>query len=239
MSRLVIKEHRPLKPWLYFGGSVLLFVVALVAMVDYAEWRFLLGTMSLAGEQQKAIGDNLKLRKENQRLRTSVEQLRRGAEVDLEARRASQQMIADLERRAAETQRELRFYQDVLKASESDKPPSIAGARISRRAAGDQYLLSVILSHTKKGARKGLKGRLTGELLTGGTGANGNPLPLDLTQLVRVPERLEFDFKTFALIELELNLPPTANPETLELRLQGADGNLLAERAYPWAQLMR
>lgn len=238
MSRLVIKEHRPLKPWLYFGGSVLLFAVALVALVDYAEWRFLLGTMSLAGEQQKAIADNLVLRKENQRLKTSVEQLRRGTEVDAEARRVSQQVIADLERRVAESQRQLRFYQDVLKASDNDKPPAIAGARVSRRAAPNRYLLSVILSHTKKSAWKGLKVRLGGELALIGD-SEGGAVSLKLADLAVTPSQLEFEFRTFALIEVEIVLPEDVTPESLRLTLNKAAGGALSERAYPWAQLMR
>jgi hypothetical protein len=236
MSRLVIKEHRPLKPLLYFAGSVLLFVLALVAMVDYAEWRFLLGTMSLAGEQQKAIADNLTLRKDNQRLRDEVERLRRSAAVDAEARRNAQLMIGELEQQVRETRRAIGFYRDVLDASVPGQLPAIAGARVVRSATKGQYRLSVIVSHTTRNAKNGLAAKLTGRLRAG---PGSKPSELALADVVANPEELAFELKTFALLELELRLPDDFTPETLELSLKQPKGKTEKARTYPWMELMR
>jgi len=236
MARLVIKQHQPYRPLMYFGGSLLLFIVALVAIVDYAEWRFLLGTMSLAGEQQQAIADNLKLRKDNRRLADEAAQLKRTVQIDAEARREAQRMIADLELEVSELKREVSFYRDVFESTEAKGGPKVQGARLQAMPEDGHYLLAIVLTHMGSGS-KSATGRLSVSVV-GET--DGNEAVLGLSDLVVEPFTRDFEFKHFYLNEAEFVLPEGFAPKRVTVELARAGGGKnVSSVTYPWARLLR
>ena len=237
MSRLVIKQHQPYRPLMYLAGSVLLFIVALVAIVDYAEWRFLLGTMSLAGEQQKAIADNLTLRKENRRLADETAQLERTVQIDAEARRAAQEMIAALELEVSELKREVAFYREVFESTEARGGPKVQGARLRALPEPGHYLLALALTHMGAGS-KPTSGRLAVTL--SGRDASGEEATLDVAALAVDGLTEAFSFKHFYLNEAEFALPDGFEPGRLKVEVyRDKRTEPVGSATYPWSRLLR
>ena len=238
MSRLVIKRHQPYRPLLYFVGSALLFIVALVALVDYAEWRFLLGTMSLANEQQKAIADNLTLRKENRRLKEELEKQKRTALIDEAARQETQQKITQLHEEVSGYKREVAFYRDVFESTEAKSGPKIQGARLTTLGEPRRFQLTIALTHISSGTRETI-GRV-GIELQGRREGSEYEVRIPLSTVAAEDYQSDFSFKHFYLQETVLEVPEDFTPQRVKIEVF-KQGNTKSQDSaiFPWSKLLR
>lgn len=234
--KLVIKPHRPLRRALVIGGSLVAALLAVAVAVDYGHWRSIAGAMVATGDTRKLLEEALALRRENEQLRYTVSRLRRAEEINRTAQSKAREAMADLKADMSALTAELRFYRDVVGASEVDAGPRIGGVQIKALDTGGLYRYTLVMTHFDKDDRMAegvLQLALRGERA-------GKQAALSYAQMVASgPESLAFRFKHFHLFEGTLRLPSDFVPRQLEVavRDRARAGGVHAE-TYDWSAVL-
>lgn len=232
-SRLKVIEDRPLVVW----GTRLLLLLAVVALVGGA---YQYGISQ--GRQGQIIAEEelLRLRQELTETRTleadlrqQLANLRLGSTVDRQASEDVRQEVIELKNQLAELQEENSFYRNLMAPSDNKEGLNFGAVEVSDTDVPRRYRYKVVLQQLATNHQL-LNGTLTFNVIGRRDGVV-TVLPLnDISEDVD-SVNIKLRFKYFQTVEGHLQLPPSFEPERIELVARSTGRNAVTvEKRFGW-----
>lgn len=231
--KLVIKQHRPLRRMAIGAGIVAATLLLATLVLDFGDWRALVGALVSSGHPQTLSEEVSRLRDENSSLRYDVARLKRGEEIDKSARTDNQVQFMRLQAEVASLKRELSFYRDVIGGSDADVGVQVKGIQLKALESSGRFSYRLILAHidendseTEGAVRIAVKGDLKGQNKAFGQG-----------EVIEAgSDSLAFKFKHFRMFEGILKLPEGFIPRQISVAVQSRIPQASASsQTYDWA----
>lgn len=215
--KLVIKQHRPLRRVLLGVGIVALTLLVAAVALDLGQWRSLARAM-VPNVGKRNPGDELaRLREENSNLRYEVARLKRGEEIDKSARTDNHIKFMQMQAEVAKLKADIKFYRDVVGASEVDDGAQIKGIQLKPLDSLGRFSYRLVLAHINendKEAEGSIRIAVKGEL-------KGQAKSLAQGDVIEPgSDSLNFKFKHFRLFEGSLKLPDGFIPRQISVAVQ-------------------
>jgi hypothetical protein len=228
-QRLVVRLHDPRRFRVVIGlvaGLVLLLCFGLFELGQRTA-----GHSVFKGDQRRQalraeIGrlgiENLQLKEELARIRTSLD-------VDREAQAHLRDSLAASEIRVAELNEELEFYRRIVAPSEGQTGLRVQTFEITSGSLANGYRLRMLLVQSPQRS-----GRAQGQLDLSLNGTlHGKAASLRLQDLASEP--LGFEFLYFQDVDIDVVLPEGFEPETADIELRtGQNNSRLVATNFPW-----
>ena len=233
VPKLVIRSHAP-------HYKVLLWVLATVVMIGAGFGLYVAGQSRAGFNRIQAVRQLAALRNElseqeanNHALRAKIAMLDTAAKIDSEAYRRVEAALVDLQTKILDQQEDIAFYRGIV------SPDDTAGLRIQNfslsRAIGPQtFNMQLVLAQAFRSGRQ-LVGHV--ELSVDGM-RQGEAVRLGLRDLLAdeaPPSRLNFSFRYFQDLTVELVLPRGFAPQRVIVRItpEGKSAKTV-EESFDW-----
>ncbi|HTV51531.1 MAG TPA: DUF6776 family protein [Steroidobacteraceae bacterium] len=236
-TNLVIRRRAPLRGLLLTLGGALLLVMGLYALYELG--RYDAGYDRLAvSEQRTELEVKLdKLEQTNRELRIQLAELDTLKVGRAQERAEISRTIGDLQAQVARQSQELAFYRGVIAQEVNARGQPEGGVYIQqlhiRALPGTQhFLLHLALLQGGRGEST-VSGTL---LLTLEGSADGHPATLDFPAMTggKDAER-GFSFRYFEELDQEVTLPPTFQPERLNVQVRSSHKGIgPLDQSFPW-----
>lgn len=215
--KLVIKQHRPIRRVLLGAGIVVVTLLLAAVLFDFGQWRSLARAM-VPKVGSHGGGDELaRLRDENANLRYEVARLKRGEEIDKSARSDNHLQFMQMQAEVAKLKADIRFYRDVVGASDTDSGAQIKGIQLKPLDTPGRFSYRLVLAHideNDKEAEGSIRIAVKGEL-------KGQNKALAQGEVIEPgSDNLNFKFKHFRLFEGSLKLPDGFIPRQISVAVQ-------------------
>ncbi len=215
--KLVIKQHRPMRRVLLGAGIVVLTLTLVALLTDVGQWRSLARAM-VPNVGNRASGDELtRLREENSNLRYEVARLKRGEQIDKSARSDNHLQFMQMQAELARLKADIKFYRDVVGASEVDDGARIKGIQLKPLDTPGRFGYRLVLAHideNDKQAEGSIRISVKGEL-------KGQSKALAQGEIIEAgSDSLNFKFKHFRMFEGSLKLPDGFIPRQISVAVQ-------------------
>lgn len=231
--KLVIKQHRPLRRVLLGAGIVVATLLVAALALDFGQWRSMARAM-VPNVGSRTSGDELaRLREENSSLRYEVARLRRGEEIDKSTRSDNHLQFIKLQAEVAKLKADIKFYRDVVGASEVDGGTQIKGIQLKPLDTPGRFSYRLVLAHideNDKQAEGSVRIVVKGEL-------QGKASSLAQGEVIEAgSDSLNFKFKHFRLFEGSLKLPERFIPRQISVAVQSRIPTAsTSSETYDWA----
>ena len=233
VPKLVIRSHAP-------HYKVLLWVLATVVMIGAGFGLYVAGQSRAGFNRIQAVRQLAALRDElseqeanNHALRAKIAMLDTAAKIDSEAYRRVEAALVDLQTKILDQQEDIAFYRGIV------SPDDTAGLRIQNfslsRAIGPQtFNMQLVLAQAFRSGRQ-VAGHV--ELSVDGM-RQGEAVRLGLRDLLAdeaPPSRLNFSFRYFQDLTVELVLPRGFAPQRVIVRItpEGKSAKTV-EESFDW-----
>lgn len=210
MTKLVVKHHQPLRPWLLTGSAVLAVIVLVWAAFVYGEWRAGYDRLAAAGMQATIAG----LNENNTRLQQQITALQREREVDHAARSQVQQNLETVQGKVLNLQEELQFYKGIVSPSAGEEGIRVQSLKFTSGGAPRLYHYHLVLVQVRT-----REFRVSGSVDVKIYGAaEGKPLILEARNLApKGSPPLTFAFQYFENLEGDAIFPDGFQPGRVEV----------------------
>ena len=231
--KLVIRSHAP-------HYKVLLWVLAAVAMIGLGFGLYLAG-QSRAGFNRIQVASQLaSLRKklgeqeaENHALRAKIAILDTGAKIDSEAYRRIETALVDLQTKILEQQEDIAFYRGIVSLDDT-AGLRIQNFRMSRAIGPRTFNMQLVLAQAFRSGHQ-VAGHV--ELSVDGV-RQGTAVRLGLQDLLAdraSPSRLNFSFRYFQDLTVDLVLPQGFAPQRIIVRITPkGESAKTVEKTFDW-----
>jgi len=232
MSRLVIKQHKPLHLFMAIVVLCVFLSLAVWISLDKSHWSFIKSQITI-GQESKTLWDSYnQLDGENKDLREQLIKLKRISQVDKQTSVNLQEEMRKLQDEIYRLKGELEFYQGIMDSAREVEGLNVQGLHIVPLSQTHSYRFKLILTQVTK-SDKVTAG--TVEIMLEGI-LDGSPKVLNIKD-VMLENSLELDykFKHFKRLEGNMMLPEVFVPHTVTVRLQPKGKNLSkVERVFDW-----
>jgi hypothetical protein len=176
---------------------------------------------------EKVIG----LQRDNEALRREIALMKAAGRVDSEAYGRVAQEIDDLQSQIAELKEQLAFYRGIMAPSEGRSGLQLETVQI-RPSEGDQaFRVSLVLIQAGQQNRR-VSGSVRAAVV--GIGPEG-ATRVELRDQGGGVQDLKFRFRYFQILEGDVELPESFNPERIEVRLDpDGKGQDSIDVTFPW-----
>lgn len=213
MAQLVVKHHRPYRPWLLIGLLAALFAGAVWGAFVYGQWRAGYDRLAAAG-LRASVED---LSRKNSALREQITALQREREVDRAARAEVQQSLDALQNKITGLQEELQFYKGIVSPAAGEEGVRVQSLKFTNGGAPRLYHYRLVLLQVRT-----KEFRIAGRVDLRIYGAEGGkPVILDARDLVPRggSARLDFAFQYFQNLEGDALFPQGFAPGRVEVTI--------------------
>ena len=231
--KLVIKQHRPMRRVMLGAGIVVMTLLVVAVVLDLGQWRTLARAMVPNVRSNSLSEEVAHLRDDNATLRYEVARLKRGEEIDKSARTDNHLQFMQLQAEVAKLKAEIKFYRDVVGASEVDSGAQAKGMQLKALDTPGRFSYRLVLAHidendkeTEGSIRIAVKGDLKGQNKT-----------LAQSEVIEAgSDSLSFKFKHFRLFEGSLKLPDGFIPRQISVAVQSRIPTASSSsETYDWA----
>lgn len=233
--KLVIKQHRPLRPLLIGCGIVLVTLLVVAMVVDFGQLRSLARAMvphvraGAPGEEVAHLGED------NSALRYEVARLQRGQEIDKSARSDDHLQFVQMQAEVAKLKADIAFYRDVVGASDTDVGAQVKGIQLRPLDSPGRFSYRLVLAHIDENdlvAEGSIRIAVKGEL-------KGQNKTLTQGEVIEAgSDSLAFKFKHFRLFEGSLKLPDGFIPRQISVAVQSRiPAQSSSSETYDWASV--
>lgn len=236
MSRLVIKQHKPLHWFLIIVTLCVFISFAIWISLDKSHWIFIKSQFT-TGQESKTLWDsNTKLENENKELREQLIKLERISQVDRQTAVNLQEDMRKLQDRIYRLKEELEFYQGIMDSASKVEGLNVQGLHIVPLSQPRSYRFKLILTHVTK-SDKVTEGVI--EIMLEGM-QDGTPKELDIRDvIIEKSFKLNYKFKHFKRLEGNVSLPEAFEPHTVSVRLQPKGQELSkVARVFDWKSVI-
>ncbi len=236
MSKLVVKQDRPLHMLLIVVVVTISLSFSIWLYLDKSHWSFILAKLSGNQQMQQMWQVNRRLEEDNTQLKDRVLWLERTAEIDKQASQELRQELVRLQDEFYKLKGELEFYQGIMASTQDSKGLNVQGLYLENFGRDNHYRYRLILTNVTKAnhVAEGIAHvTLEGE-------ANGKTLKYDFQDIAGPGETdWEFKFKNFKRFEGNIMIPDGFNPSriTVELSTKGKRRKII-ERTFDWLNLI-
>lgn len=231
--RLVVKQHRPWRIWVFGLSGLALATGVAVAVVDYGQWQYIFRKMAASAEQREFWEKQRVLEVENRELKERVAMLERSGDVDRHAYTTMQDDLKRQQTQILDMREEVEFYRGILATTRSGEGLKIQGLKLQQMPGEGRYRFKLVLTHVNKDD-KVAEGQLRLSL-RGGSGAKN----LELADLMEGDDSdLEFSFKHFMRFEGVFSLPEGYRPGSVEVAVTDQGGKSpRVQKTFAWSDL--
>lgn len=237
MSRLVIKQHKPLHWFLIIVTLCVFLSFSIWISLDNSHWVYIKSRIT-TGQESKTLWDsNTKLENENKELREQLIKLERISQVDRQTAVNLQEDMRKLQDRIYRLKEELEFYQGIMDSASQVEGLNVQGLHIVPLSQPRSYRFKLILTHVTK-SDKVTEGNI--EITLEGM-QDGSPKELDIGEvIVEKSFKLNYKFKHFKRLEGNVTLPEAFEPNTVSVRLQprGEGASSKEARVFDWKSVI-
>ena len=232
MSRLVIKQHKPLHMFMVIVAVCVVLTLALWVSLDKSHWAYIKSRF-ISGKENKTLWESNKLlEKENRELNEQLIKLERISQVDKQTAVNLQQDLRNLQDQIYRLKGELEFYQGIMDTAQEVQGLNIQGLHIVPLSQASSFRFKLILTQVSK-SDKVTEGKV--EMVLEGM-LDGTPKVLNIEELITektVP--FDYKFKHFQRLEGNILLPELFQPNTITVKLQPNGKNLSKlEKVFDW-----
>jgi len=232
MSRLVIKQHKPVHLFMVIVALCVFLSLAVWISLDTSHWSFIKSQMA-NGQDSKTLWDSFnQLKSENSDLREQLIKLERITQVDKQTAANLQEEMRNLQDEIYRLKGELEFYQGIMDSAREVEGLNVQGLHIVPLSQAHSYRFKLILTQVTK-SDKVTEGRVE-IMLEGMLGDSAKVLNMKDVILENSLE-LGYKFKHFKRLEGNMILPKMFVPHTVTVRVQpkGKKSSKI-ERVFDW-----
>ena len=229
MSRVVIREHRPLRAAFAVGAMVVAGALATASLFVPEQMELRAELTLLRGEserQQAALGrKDARVRQLTQEISTHA----RARQVEAQAYREVEKDLVSFQNEILGLEEEVAFYRGIVSSSKQ------GGVRVRNlflfpADSAHKYRFQVLLTRYMKDD-KVLNGSLS-LTVAGEQRGQARDIP---TEMLLGDGELEFSFKFFHRLEGQFDLPPEFVPRRVHVRVKAPGATpASAEKAFDW-----
>lgn len=232
MSKLVVKQHRPIEIIL----GIISFSVAISLVVwlfmDAHHWHYIKSRLSQNEDSRLLWEVNKSLETENKELRERVVMLERSTQIDNQTASRLQNDIKTLQDEVYRLKGELEFYEGIMSATTDSKGLNIQGLHVEATGQERLWRFKLVLTNVAKSAN--IIEVTMGMSIEGMN--EGKSQILSLEQVVTDTKlNRDIKFKNFKRIEGDLNFPVGFKPlrVAVDLRQKGSRKSTI-KRVFEW-----
>lgn len=217
MSKLVVKQHRPLRI-VFLVAVVSLIISSLVwIFLDQSHWTLIQSRTLGAGETKSLWDENKELRTENQKLKDKLLRIERTAEIDQLTNQKMRQQLEKVQQQYHKAVSELDFYEGIMESTRTTKGINIQGLYLNQSDSNPlRYRYRLVMTNVAKGDKR-VEGRV--ELTVSGE-QDSVKERINFKDIADNTEKnYQFSFKNFNKIDGYITLPEGFNPNRVTVQL--------------------